>query len=97
MNQYSPKRGIALSVSACVMFALLSAYATLLAPLTGLDIFAWRIVWTVPGALLLVASRTRMPILRQLLYRRMTQPALGAPMLAAAALRRCDAAETSQR
>ena len=86
MNQYSPRRGIALSVSACAMFALLSAYATLLAPLSGLDIFAWRIVWTVPGALLLVALRKRLPILRELLYRMVTQPALGVAMLAAAAL-----------
>ena len=86
MNAYSPKRGIALSVSACAMFALLSAYATLLTPLSGLDIFAWRIVWTVPGALLLVASRKRMPILRELLYRMVTQPSLGVAMLAAAAL-----------
>lgn len=86
MNAYSPKRGIALSISACAMFALLSAYATLLAPLSGLDIFAWRIVWTVPGALLLVALRKRMPILRQLLYRMVTQPTLGLAMIAAAAL-----------
>ena len=69
MSQYDLKRGIALSVGASAMFALLSAYATLLAPLSGLDIFAWRIVWTVPGALLLVALRKRLPILQQLLYR----------------------------
>ncbi|MFM0173879.1 EamA family transporter RarD [Paraburkholderia sediminicola] len=86
MNQYDPKRGIALSVCASAMFALLSAYATLLAPLSGLDIFAWRIVWTVPGALLLVALRKRLPILRQLLYRMVTEPKLGAAMIVSAAL-----------
>ena len=86
MNQYDPKRGIALSVCASAMFALLSAYATLLAPLSGLDIFAWRIVWTVPGALLLVALRKRLPILRQLLYRMVTEPTLGAAMIVSAAL-----------
>jgi chloramphenicol-sensitive protein RarD len=86
MNQYDPKRGIALSVCASAMFALLSAYATLLAPLSGLDIFAWRIVWTVPGALLLVALRKRLPILRQLLYRMVTEPALGVAMIVSAAL-----------
>ncbi|SMG58449.1 EamA family transporter RarD [Paraburkholderia susongensis] len=86
MNQQDVRRGIALSVGACAMFALLSAYATLLAPLTGLDIFAWRIVWTVPGALLLVALRKRLPILRQLLCRMMTEPKLGAAMSASAAL-----------
>ncbi|MFM0221144.1 EamA family transporter RarD [Paraburkholderia dipogonis] len=86
MNQYDPKRGIALSLCASAMFALLSAYATLLAPLSGLDIFAWRIVWTVPGALLLVALRKRLPILRQLLYRMATEPKLGAAMIVSAAL-----------
>jgi chloramphenicol-sensitive protein RarD len=86
MNQYDPKRGIALSVGASAMFALLSAYATLLAPLSGLDIFAWRIVWTVPGALLLVALRKRLPILRRLLYRTVTEPKLAAAMIVTAAL-----------
>ncbi|MFM0592306.1 EamA family transporter RarD [Paraburkholderia dilworthii] len=86
MNQYDPKRGIALSVGASAMFALLSAYATLLAPLSGLDIFAWRIIWTVPGALLLVALRKRLPILRQLLYRMVTEPKLGVAMIVSAVL-----------
>ncbi len=86
MNQYDPKRGVALSVCASALFALLSAYATLLAPLGGLDIFAWRVIWTVPGALLLVALRKRMPILRQLLYRMVTRPKLGAAMIVSAAL-----------
>jgi chloramphenicol-sensitive protein RarD len=86
MNQYDPKRGIALSVSASAMFALLSAYATLLAPLSGLDIFAWRVIWTVPGALLLVALRKRLPILRQLLYRMVTEPILGIAMIVSAVL-----------
>ncbi|MFL9966754.1 EamA family transporter RarD [Paraburkholderia sediminicola] len=86
MNQYDPRRGIALSVGASAMFALLSAYATLLAPLSGLDIFAWRIVWTVPGALLLVTLRKRLPILRRLAHRMVTEPKLGVAMIASAAL-----------
>lgn len=86
MIQYDPKRGIALSVTASAMFALLSAYATLLAPLSGLDIFAWRVIFTVPGALLLVALRRRLPILRQLLYQMVTRPMLGMAMIGSAAL-----------
>jgi chloramphenicol-sensitive protein RarD len=62
-------RGVALSVGASALFALMSAYAKLLAPLTGLDIFAWRIVWTAPGALLLLALRRRMPELVRLVAR----------------------------
>lgn len=86
MNQYDPKRGIALSLGASAMFALLSAYAKLLAPLNGLDIFAWRVIWTVPGALLLIGVRKRLPILRQLVCRMVTEPKLGAAMIVSATL-----------
>ncbi|WP_248322795.1 EamA family transporter RarD [Caballeronia sp. Sq4a] len=61
MNQHVLGRGIALSVAASALFALLSGYTKWLAPLDGLDIFAWRIVWTLPGALLLVALSGRWP------------------------------------
>lgn len=43
-----------MSVTASLLFALLSGYTNWLAPLDGLDIFAWRIIWTLPFALLLV-------------------------------------------
>ncbi|MBJ9926499.1 EamA family transporter, partial [Burkholderia cenocepacia] len=62
-------RGLTLSVMASTLFALMSAYAKLLAPLTGLDIFAWRIVWTAPGALALIALRGRWPALVELARR----------------------------
>lgn len=86
MNQYDPKRGIALSVGASALFALLSGYAKLLAPLSGLDIFAWRIVWTVPGALLLIVLRQRLPIFRQLIARMFREPVLGLSMIVGAGL-----------
>jgi chloramphenicol-sensitive protein RarD len=59
MNRHDTGRGIPLSVAATTLFALLSVYTRILQPLGGLDIFAWRIVWTVPGALLLVVMRGR--------------------------------------
>ncbi|KVL30797.1 EamA family transporter RarD [Burkholderia sp. MSMB1835] len=62
-------RGLMLSVMASTLFALMSAYAKLLAPLTGLDIFAWRVVWTAPGALALIALRGRWPALVELARR----------------------------
>ncbi|MFP3566943.1 EamA family transporter RarD [Paraburkholderia sp. SIMBA_030] len=86
MNQYDPKRGIALSVGASTLFALLSGYVKLLAPLSGLDIFAWRIVWTVPGALLLIVLRQRLPIFRQLIARMFREPVLGLSMIVGAVL-----------
>ncbi|KVL12271.1 EamA family transporter RarD [Burkholderia sp. MSMB1826] len=62
-------RGLTLSVMASTLFALMSVYAKLLAPLTGLDIFAWRVVWTAPGALALIALRGRWPALVELARR----------------------------
>lgn len=66
MKEPDAGRGIALSVGASALFALMSAYAKLLAPLTGLDIFAWRILWTAPGAMVLLALRRRVPEFRRL-------------------------------
>ncbi|WP_144113012.1 EamA family transporter RarD [Paraburkholderia sp. BCC1886] len=86
MSEYDPKRGIALSVGASALFALLSAYATLLKPLSGLDIFAWRIVWTVPFTFGFIVLRKRWPIFRHLLYRVVTEPALALSMLVCAGL-----------
>jgi chloramphenicol-sensitive protein RarD len=76
MNQYDLGRGIALSVGASALFALMSGYTRWLAPLDGLDIFAWRIVWTLPGALALVVLRKRWPQFRALLARLARAPHL---------------------
>jgi chloramphenicol-sensitive protein RarD len=78
MNQHDVGRGIALSVFASSLFALMSAYTTLLAPLDGLEIFGWRILWTVPGALALVAWRGRWPVMRALAARLWREPRLTA-------------------
>jgi chloramphenicol-sensitive protein RarD len=86
MNQYEPGRGVALSVCASTLFALMSVYVKLLAPLSGLDIFAWRVIWTVPGALLLIALRKRLPLLRQLVARALSEPRIGLALVASAAM-----------
>lgn len=57
MNHSDTARGIGLSVIASVLFALLSAYTGWLTPLNGLDIFSWRILWTLPLAMLLIVWR----------------------------------------
>ena len=46
MNPQLVGRGIGLSVLASSLFAFLSGYTRLLAPLDGTDIFAWRILIT---------------------------------------------------
>ncbi len=86
MSAYQPGRGIAFSVGASVLFALLSVYAKLLAPLSGLDIFAWRVVWTAPGALALIALRSRMPELRMLATRAVTERWTALALVVSAAL-----------
>jgi len=57
MNHPETARGIALSVIASTLFALLYAYTGWLTPLNGLDIFAWRILWTLPLVLALIFWR----------------------------------------
>lgn len=52
------KQGVFLSVFSSFLFAALYFYATLLHPLTGLSIFAWRVVLAVP-VLALLLSRAR--------------------------------------
>ena len=86
MNRHETGRGIALSVVATTLFALLSVYTRMLRPLDGLDIFAWRIVWTAPGAILLVALRGRAPQLRQLVYTALREPRRALMLLLASAL-----------
>jgi chloramphenicol-sensitive protein RarD len=67
MNRQETGRGIALSIAGTTLFALLPVYTRMLHPLDGLDIFAWRIVWTLPGALLLVVLRGRGAQFKQIL------------------------------
>lgn len=51
------RSGMLLSVAASVLFALLASYVGFLAPLGGSEMFAWRVIWTLPGAFLLIAVR----------------------------------------
>lgn len=86
MNTYDPRRGIALSVGASALFALLSVYTLLLKPLGGLDIFAWRVIWTAPGALALLVLRRRLPQLLELVMRAIREPRVALMLVTSAAL-----------
>ena len=86
MNRLETGRGITLSVVATTLFALLSVYTRILQPLDGLDIFAWRIVWTVPGALLLVCVRGRRAEMTALVRASLRMPIRGLMLLLASAL-----------
>ncbi|MEZ2721421.1 EamA family transporter RarD [Paenalcaligenes hominis] len=50
------KQGIALSVGASFLFAVIYYYATLLQPMTGTELFAWRIVLGIPALALLITQ-----------------------------------------
>ena len=78
-------RGIAFSLAASLLFAVLSGYTTLLRPLDGLAIFAWRMIWTLPGVLLIVHLTRKRQALAELLRRFVREPALWAlvPLMAA--------------
>ncbi|WP_296659618.1 EamA family transporter RarD [Paraburkholderia sp.] len=86
MNQYEPGRGIALSTGASALFALMSIYALLLKPLGGLDIFAWRVIWTTPGALGVLLLRGRGAQLGALAARMVKEPRTALSLAACAAL-----------
>ncbi|NQD91259.1 EamA family transporter RarD [Pseudomonas sp. CrR25] len=48
-------RGVALSITASALFALIPGYVQQLAPLDGVQVFAQRVLWSIPAILLLVA------------------------------------------
>lgn len=50
------KQGIALSVSASFLFAVIYYYTTVLHPMTGTELFAWRIVLGVPVLAFMIAQ-----------------------------------------
>jgi chloramphenicol-sensitive protein RarD len=86
MNRQETGRGIALSVTGTTLFALLSVYTRILHPLGGLDIFAWRIVWTAPGAFLLVGLRGRREQFMALACASLRDPLRGFMLVLASAL-----------
>lgn len=64
MPHHEIGRGVGLSVLASALFALLSGYTRLLAPLDGNDIFGWRILATAVAVLALIAWRGQLSRLR---------------------------------
>src|SRR3546814_10891915 len=50
------KKGIALALASAVLFSTLYYYSTLLNPLDGGEIFAWRVVLAVPALALLISQ-----------------------------------------
>ncbi|MGP0174751.1 EamA family transporter RarD [Pseudomonas sp. NCHU5208] len=79
-------RGVALSVGASVLFAMLPGYVPWLAPLDGIQIFAQRVLWSIPLVLLLVVLTRQGALLRETFGRLRREPLLLAACPLAAAL-----------
>jgi chloramphenicol-sensitive protein RarD len=77
---------VALSVGASVLFALLPGYVQLLAPLDGIQIFAQRVLWSIPLVLLLVLLTRQGALLRETFARLRREPLLVAAWPVAAVL-----------
>lgn len=79
-------RGVTLSVAASMLFALIPGYVQWLAPLDGVQVFAQRVLWSIPAILLLVALSRQWSLLRAALARLRREPKLLLALPVAAAL-----------
>lgn len=79
-------RGVLASVLASTIFAGLYYYSTLLTPLTGEEIFGWRLLFTAPGVTLLLLITREWRQVRTTLRRIAERPTLAAVYLANAAM-----------
>ncbi|HJR32857.1 MAG TPA: EamA family transporter RarD [Pseudomonas sp.] len=79
-------KGIALSVAASMLFAVMYYYTSLLTPLSGVEIFGWRMLLTVPcmTVFMLVSGEWRRAL--ELLHRVAVHPKLVGGLIVSAAL-----------
>ena len=68
--------GIFLSVTASILFGILYYYSTFLNPLNGQDIFAWRMLLTVPVAVIFIAAIGENKSVKKIFKRASEQPGL---------------------
>lgn len=78
-------KGVTLSVVASILFGALYYYSTLLAPLNGEDIFAWRMIFTVPFMVGFVAASGENPMVKAIWDRTRREPVLILVLLASSA------------
>jgi len=85
-NNAHPYRGVALSVTSSCLFAGLYYYATLLSPLSGVQIFGWRMLLTLPCVTLFMLVSREWKHVVQLFSRLRRRPALFLGLLCSSAL-----------
>jgi chloramphenicol-sensitive protein RarD len=69
-------RGVALSLLASLLFVLIPGYVVLLAPLDGTQVFAQRVLWSLPAVFVLVALGRQWQVLAATLRRLRNEPLL---------------------
>ncbi|WP_335945746.1 EamA family transporter RarD [Pseudomonas sp. G166] len=79
-------KGIALSVSASALFAVMYYYTSLLSPLTGLEIFGWRMLLTMPCMTVFMLVAREWHLITQLVRRLIAAPRLLVAAIASSAL-----------
>jgi chloramphenicol-sensitive protein RarD len=79
-------RGVSLSVLASVLFGVMYYYTTLLAPLNGEDIFAWRMIFTTPFLIAFVWLTGDNPLVKAIWQRVKETPSLFVVLLVSSAL-----------
>ncbi|WP_434650767.1 EamA family transporter RarD [Pseudomonas sp. D1-2] len=79
-------KGIALSVSASALFAVMYYYTSLLAPLTGLEIFGWRMLLTMPCMTAFMLISREWKLVSDLVARLIATPRLLLGAMASSAL-----------
>ncbi|MDY7218830.1 EamA family transporter RarD [Denitrificimonas sp. JX-1] len=79
-------RGVAMSVFASLIFAIIPAYALYLAPLDGVQVFAQRVLWSLPAIFILLIVAGRMAALKEAMLRLMREPILILAIFTTAAL-----------
>ena len=79
-------RGVGLSLIASVLFVLIPGYVRELAPLDGVQVFAQRVLWSIPAVLLLVLLSRQWGVVGAVLQRLRREPRLLAALPLAAAL-----------
>lgn len=86
LKRIKVSKGIALSVSASALFAVMYYYTSLLTPLTGLEIFGWRMLLTMPCMTAFMLISREWPLVTQLLQRLIATPRLLLAAIASSAL-----------
>lgn len=76
--------GVFAAVLACALFGVLFFYGTLLAPLAGEELFAWRVLISVPALALLLRATGESKLVRAVWRRLLAQPSMGLLLAASA-------------